>query len=180
MLHIRNKKLLINLKNLSYPLEKITKKKPLNITSIDEDLFQSKYNDTLLKVDPVEVKNCYILPNGYLFKNFTLNKNQINLWIGNKNLFKLYIKSFFSIFGIRKSDRIKKGIFVTNSNSTNFFHWFLDVLQKLEFIEGISDFDLDIIVPYSHNEKYKINSLNAFNLKFYHQKKTKFYFLIKS
>ena len=167
------------LEKLSYPEEIITKKRPCNINLCDEHLFDSKYNDILLKVFPIKLKKCFISPNGYLFKNFILNKEQINLWIGYKNLFKLYLKSLISILNFRKKKRIKKAIYVTNTNSINFFHWFLDVLQKLEFISKISDFKLEIIIPFSHIDYYKKDSLKTFDLHFSkpHARKTQQYLL---
>ena len=164
-------------KKLIYPSEKIKKNKPTNLEPIDEHLFQSKYKDILFKTIPFREKKCYILPSGHLFKNFFLNKKYVNLWIGYSHFFKLYLDSIISITKIRKKVKIKKALFVTNTNSTNFFHWYLDVLQKLEFINQVNDLKLKIVIPYNHIDKYKILSLATFDLDFYFQKKNEIIFV---
>ena len=57
----------------------------------------------------------------------------------------------------------------------NFFHWFLDVLQKLEFASEnkneILNSKIKIIIPNGHDNSYVKISLETFNLHFTFKKK---------
>ena len=72
--------------------------------------------------------------NGGIFLIISISTDLKLIW-----LTKLYLKIFY-LTKIRKVKKFDKILFITNSNSPhNFFHWNLDVLQKLEFIEQNKD-----------------------------------------
>jgi len=88
----------------------------------------------------------------------SFNLFQFNIGIGRKGLLKSYLKSFLLLINIRKVTRFDNILYVTNSNSDNFFHWFLDVLQKLEFISqnqnDVLNSKLKIVIPNDHSNSY--------------------------
>lgn len=160
-------------KKLSLPSENATRKKPSNQNNNDKYLFNRELNKILPAVAPDINKNSYIFTCGKLFNGLFLNLNQFNMKISFKNLLKSYLKSFFVMFKTRKITRLNNILYVTNSNSKNFFHWFLDVLPKLEFINKNCEeiFKFKIIIPNDNNNYFSKKSLEAFDLDFYYQKK---------
>ena len=177
------------LEKLCLPSKDIIREKPHNYEDKDEKLFKNEFTKQLPAVFPVEGKKSFIPPCGRLFNGLSFNLFQFNTKIDLKGLVKSYIKSFLFLINIRKITRFDKTLYITNSNSHNFFHWFLDVLQKLEFIsqvqEDVVNSKLKIVIPNGHSNNYSKKSLEAFGLDFYYQKKMKllfqtsqFYYLI--
>ena len=120
-------------------------------------------------------KNSYIPPCGRLLNGLSFNLFQFSNKLGVKGFLKLYLKFFLFLTKTRKITRLDNILYVTTSNSQNFFHWFLDVLQKLEFIDQSRDqilnFKYKIIIPNGYNNSYSKKSLEAFDLNFYYQEK---------
>ena len=166
---------MILLKKLSVPSERVFRRKPYNQKNSDEYLFKREFVKKLPHVFPILRKNSYIPPCGRLFNGISFNLLQFNTIIGINGLLKSYLKSFFFLTKIRKITRLDNILYITNSNSHNFFHWFLDVLQKVEFINQSSDkilnSKLTIVIPNGHENRFSKKSLKAFNLNFYYQKK---------
>ena len=166
---------MILLKKLSVPSERVFRRKPYNQKNSDEYLFKREFVKKLPHVFPILRKNSYIPPCGRLFNGISFNLLQFNTIIGINGLLKSYLKSFFFLTKIRKITRLDNILYITNSNSHNFFHWFLDVLQKVEFINQRSDKILNsklrIVIPNGHENRFSKKSLKAFNLNFYYQKK---------
>jgi len=163
------------LEKISLSSENVIRKKPFNYEHKDEKLFKNEFTKKLPAVFPVVLKKSFIPPCGRLFNGLSFNLLQFNTKIDFKGLFKSYIKSFLFLINIRKITRFDKTLYITNSNSHNFFHWFLDVLQKLEFIsqvqEDVVNSKLKIVIPNGHSNNYSKKSLEAFNLNFYYQEK---------
>jgi len=163
------------IEKLSYPSEKVIRTKPSTLRLADEHLFQAEFEKNLPHTSPAIVDGCYVLPNSKLFKGLLINAQQFNINPGFKGLLKSYLRSILSLLQVRKATRLTKALYVTSSTSHNFFHWFLDVLQILEFVDErcgqISDLDIKIVLPNSHNNSFVYNSLGAFNFDFYRQNK---------
>ena len=163
------------LEKLSLPSENVIRKKPHNYKVCNENLFKNELIRNLPSVFPIVRKNSYIPPCGRLFNGVSFNLFQFNLKPKLKGYLKLYLKSFFYLTKIRKITRFDNILYVTSANSYNFFHWFLDVLQKLEFINQsrdlVSNHKLKIIIPNGHDSSYSKKSLEAFDLDFYFQEK---------
>lgn len=169
------------IEKLSLSSENISRKKPINFDENDEKLFKHEFTRFLPIVFPIIkkksfVSNCSRLMSGIFFNPFQFSTDLKLIW-----LTKLYLKFFFYLTKIRKVKKFDKILFITNSNSPhNFFHWNLDVLQKLEFIEQnkdeISSYDLKIIIPNDHISDYIKNTLEAFDINLYYQKKNEIIF----
>ena len=162
------------LEKLSLPSENVVRKKPCN-QNYEKNLFKKELTKTLPIVSPKVSKKSYIPPCGKLFNGLSFNFFQFNRRIGFKELFKSYLKSLYYLIKTRKLTKFDKIFYLTNSNSHNFFHWFLDVLQKLEFMEQAHDQILDsglkVIIPIGHDNNYYKESLKAFGFDFYYQAK---------
>ena len=161
---------------LSLPSENVTRNKPFNYNNNDEYLFKKEFIRDLPNVFPVVRKNSYVSPcarflNGLIFNSFQFNTELRFTW-----LLKLYLKFFFFLTKIRRVTRFDNILLITNSKSSNnFFHWHLDVLQKLEFIDKINNeisvSKFKIIIPNDHTSDYVKKTLDAFNFDFYFQQK---------
>lgn len=162
------------LKKLSLSSQNVVRKKPSIQKNKDQHLFSKEYKKKLPNFSALLKKSSFIPPCGRLFNGYTLNSLQFNTGINKKGLFRSYLKSFLFLMRIRKITRFKNILYVTNSNSHNFFHWSLDVLQKLEFIDQfrneLFNSKLKIIIPCNHIDSYVKKSLKAFDLDIYFQK----------
>lgn len=163
------------IKKLKLSSQNVIRKKPSNQKNGDHYLFSNEYKRKLPNFSAVLKKNSFIPPCGRLFNGLTLNLLQFNTGINRKGLFKSYLKSFLFLMKVRKVTKFKNILYITNSNSHNFFHWTLDVLQKLEFLDQfrneLFNSKLKIIIPCDHFDDYVKKSLKAFNLNIYFQKK---------
>lgn len=172
------------IKELGLLQENVIRQKPCNLDIRDEILFLKEYSKELPAVSPDIKKNSLVMNCGKLFNGIFINSLQFNIGLSLKGLIKSYLKSIFFLIRARKITRLDKILYVTNSNSKNFFHWSLDVLQKLEFLEQkndkILDLKLKIIVPNNHINDFFKMTLEAFNLDFYYQKKDEIIFANQS
>ena len=163
------------LKQLTLSSERVFRKKPYNYDNKDEILFKREFIKNLPNIFPILKKNSYIPPCGRLLNGLSFNLFQFSNKLGVKGFLKLYLKFFLFLTKTRKITRLDNILYVTTSNSQNFFHWFLDVLQKLEFIDQSRDqilnFKYKIIIPNGYNNSYSKKSLEAFDLNFYYQEK---------
>lgn len=172
------------LQKLSLSSVNVIRKKPCNYQDKDKKLFKKELSKFLPNVFPIERESAYIPPCGRLFHGVSFNLFQFNTGLNLITLLKLYLRSFLLLTRTRRITRFDNILYLTNSNSHNFFHWFLDVLQKLEFISGNHDelfnSKLKIIIPNGHENTFSKKSLQAFNLNFYHQNKNEIIFSNKS
>ena len=163
------------LKQLTLSSERVLRRKPYNYDNKDEILFKREFIKNLPNIFPILKKNSYIPPCGRLLNGLSFNLFQFSNKLGVKGFLKLYLKFFLFLTKTRKITRLDNILYVTTSNSQNFFHWFLDVLQKLEFIDQSRDqilnFKYKIIIPNGYNNSYSRKSLEAFDLNFYYQEK---------
>lgn len=158
---------------LLYQSEIVQRKAPQNLAEDDKFLFSAELTKVLPMVNINQADKAFLTPSGHLFKGPVLDVNQFNLGIDFKTLVKNYLKGLLSIFNLRKVTRVDRAYFFTNSNTTNFFHWFLDSLQKLELLSDVlsgEEKDHVFIIPANHNASFIINSLPAFGFTFIIQK----------
>jgi capsular polysaccharide biosynthesis protein len=168
------------IKELVYPAEQVERNKPILMPYEDEYLFASELKKDLPTVSPIEISESYLLPNGILINGWRISENQFGIRLNLKGLIKLYLKTIKSLFRVKKIINLKNVLFVTNPNSDNFFHWFLDVLQKLEYIESKASVEFlnnyIIVLPATHRGSFFQKSLEAYNVIFYYQKKDELLF----
>ena len=109
-------------KELSLPQENAIRQKPCNLDDKDEVLFLNEYSKELPSVSPNIKKNSLVMNCGKLFNGMFINSLQFNIGLSIKGLIKSYLKSIFFLLKARKVTRLDKILYVTNSNSKNFFH----------------------------------------------------------
>lgn len=156
---------------LEYPSEVVTRRKPKYLAERDAVLFETELFKVLPAVSATEKSGLLLFPAGQVFKGLNPEVTQFSTRPGIKGFFKFYLKSLISLLGLRSFKKIEFAYYVTNSYSTNFFHWFLDVLQKLEFIErNYQDLieEAVVIIPSDHRADFMVSSLSIFGLRFFH------------
>ena len=121
-------------KKFSLPSQKVNRRKTFLQNDNDEKLFKKEYEKILPAVYPIINKNSYISPCGRLVNGLKLNIFQFSKKLSFREFFKTYVKYLFFLFKIRKVSKVKSILYITNSNSHNFFHWFLDVFQNLSLL----------------------------------------------
>lgn len=150
--------------------EVASRKKPCLLRAKDNYLFADEYLRLLPQIFLVAEENSLILPSNHLLTQFCLNKKQFNIPVGFFRKSHAYLLAFLSVFLIRKISIYQNAFFITNYNSTNFFHWFLDVLQKVEYLErSIEKEELGeilFLLPADHNLSYMHESISAFNINY--------------
>lgn len=156
---------------LRCPSEKVERTKPVNLGCKDESLFElTRY---LSEARLFQAKNALIFPSGYLLDGLVLNPNQY-MALSPRGIVSSHLRSALSLLRVRHITRVNRVFFVTNDlSSRNFFHWFLDVVQKLEFIdEHLTESerqDYQIIIPANHRSEFIRASLPAFKFNFLEQ-----------
>lgn len=158
--------------NFEYPFEVVKRKTPKYLVQQDLNLFYDELVKDLPAVSATEQKGSWLSPSVHMFKGLSLDPKQFNTKIGIKGLFKSYLNALLSIFKVRSLKKLDSAYYVANSNSKNFFHWFLDVLQKLEFLEHNYRIAADkavVIIPSNHQADFMVSSLSAFDFRFFQQ-----------
>jgi capsular polysaccharide biosynthesis protein len=130
-------------------------------------LFKAEYVKELPAVYSHVERFCFIPPSGWLFNRFFLDNYQFTVGQSSIGRIKAYSRSLLALFHVRKIVMVERGLYLTNSNSVNFFHWFLDVLQKAECLVGLLGNEIrsqfTIVLPADHNSQFMRDSLNAFD-----------------
>lgn len=144
-----------------------TRKTPVNLERGDYPLFSKEFLKEIPAVRTKTIQNAIVLPTGKLFNGLSIATYQFSIPIDLKGLLKTYLLSLASFFRIRRVKIIHTAIFFTSNTTTNFFHWFLDSLQKLEYISiNSSDKDnISLIVPANHDKEFILKSINNYNYK---------------
>jgi len=146
-----------------YPGEHLTRVQPKNLQLEDVSLFSVEFKKYFSAVYPEIIKNVLLFPNGFCFVNGIYFSAQ-NL----KHKIKVYVKSLLPIYKIRKIKSSEYAVLLTDINSYNFFHWFCDVLQKIEAIKAC-DIDLkgiNFIIPSNINIDLVMATSSIYNISF--------------
>jgi hypothetical protein len=135
------------------------RKKPVILDPDDSALFEHEYEkyfdspiiETLIK--------CKVLSRGNIFNSFTVFRSYFTTGVGRRDLIKSYLLYLLEFFD---QDELKSSNIwlVTNSNSTNFFHWHLDVLPKLELLNELGD--ATVVLPAAYRETFYNQSTNLY------------------
>ena len=142
---------------------------PINYNQLDKNLFEKEFEKFFEEVNSEIFQNIYILSNGICFKNgilFDLFLNKFN--IGFENRIKLIIKTLLVLVSSFNTVKINNGILITDHFSAGIFHWFGDVLQKLEALDGIK-FDLSeyvFLIPKDFASTSSLDSLKVYDVNY--------------
>lgn len=148
-------------------LELVKRDLPINYNQLDKNLFEKEFEVFFEEVNSELLQKIHILSNGVCFKNgilFDLFLNKFN--IGFENRIKLFIKTLLVLARSFNTIKINNAILITDHFSAGFFHWYGDVLQKLEALDVIKS-DLSeyvFLVPEDFASASALNSLKVYDI----------------
>lgn len=158
-----------------YPSEKVTRTQPVNLNEADTNLFRNEFEKRFEEIYSEKFLNVKILPNGAIVQKlikqdlFFCKSIPLKGAIKVKSLIKLYLNTVKLLFKSSKVTRIDNALFLTNFYSDNFFHWFGDVLQKIEAIQN-REIDLNeytLIIPAKCDNSYTRFTLDQYKINYY-------------
>jgi capsular polysaccharide biosynthesis protein len=142
--------------------------KPVNLQDGDARLFCAEFQKDFTDVYSRAYQGLYVLANG-----LCMTKDWSELFYGNRKVsFISNIKTFFifllAIVKVRNRTKITNGLLLTDCWSHGFFHWFGDVLQKLEALEAakVDISSYTFIMPKVCASRFAIESLKNYDIKY--------------
>ena len=159
-----------------YPSEVVERDPPINLENKDIHLFSREFKRSFDRVKSEEYRNVSIYSNGAIQHRMRILQNlyfcksiPLKGAIKVKSLIMLYLNTVKLLFKSSKVTRIDNALFLTNFYSDNFFHWFGDVLQKLEAIEdkGIDLKEYVLIIPATCDNSYTRYTLDKYKISYH-------------
>lgn len=160
---------------------------PKNYSKKDHNLFSEEFNRCLISQNDIFTENISLFSDGFPYKNLNLNINfylpeDHNLYFIIKKIL-IYIYYFLrvAINFLKKKEIIFEEVFlICDWHSKGYFHWLIDVLQKIEYLKRNRFKNFKIIIPYNIKDDWFKESLKVYNFKFIKLKKNKIYLLKKA
>lgn len=145
--------------------ERVYRTLPVNLTEKDEMLFEAEYSKDLNAVESMRFNNVLILSNGVVIKH----KMLASIFFNQKKvpvlrLLKFHLKSIWFLLKSKNKMKLSKGMLLTDHFSEGFFHWFGDVLQKLEALsyQGVDFSQYIFLIPSTCAHNYICETLEVY------------------
>ena len=152
---------------LRLPKLSVTRAHPWNVAPPDEPLFAHEYFKEIPECESDELEKVKVLSNGYLVRgilplaqSFAVRHSGIG---GAERTIRALIRSTRSSL----LSSAEKALFATDEFSNGFFHWFCDVLPRLEALDRADPNELisrTLVVPSMAAFPYASESLAAYDL----------------
>ncbi len=132
----------------------VTRNLPKNFKKVDADVFNHELNRTFNSILINKKKNVFINDNKfYLFRYFQFGSR---FWrmveFNRKQKFKVFIKNLYFLTKKKLINEeiipLKEASWVINEKSHNYFHWYCDVFQRIEYL-----------ISTNHSKKKKIKPI---------------------
>ena len=137
---------------------------PLNLTSSNQYLFDRDLQYSYPKIKYEIVKNIFIDNNGFIWKRFSFHNETFRNRDREPMPIIIQIKFFMKAFFVKKIV-VEEGIWLIDSWSNNYFHWFGDVLYKI-FLFPKKQNKL-LLIPFQFSKySYIIKSLELLEIDF--------------
>ena len=156
---------------------KVSRKLPINLKKYDKKLFLHEQDIKIKKPLIIKRRNIYVFNNTlkkfkyykFHFKHWKL-KNPSLIW-KLKNFIKDLLFFLFSKKNNHTQEVIEKAIWLTNEKSNRYFHWMLDVGQRMQLvIDNINYQDLieyKFLIPKKYFENEYVKSVvKIYNIKY--------------
>ncbi len=157
------------LKNFIYPKTQVHRTIPANLDKKDEQLFNVELEKTFDTIKSQQHTKVFVLSNGVVIKYKILaHLFYERLKISYTRLLKLYIKSLICLMKSKQTIKIENALLLTDNNCGGFFHWFGDVLQKLEALDkyNIDISQYTLLIPSTCDYSYMEESLKLYNINY--------------
>jgi len=157
----------MRLEQFRYPGEQVVRTLPKNFVEPDRFLFESELIRTFGEVGIQTYRGLWILPNNIFFHNRLLP----DMYFGSsgntfKQELKLAAKAGMAFLKTNKKSVHAKVLVLTDQYSFGFFHWFGDVLQKLEALQKYNvDFSKYVLtIPEDCHYSYVLETLKIYGV----------------
>jgi hypothetical protein len=141
---------------------------PVNLKEEDRGLFESEVEKTIGAVTPFYFGFGVITPIGALLKILKIKFKKNECEMGGEKWVKNFIKSLASILLVRRVVFKRRLVFITSPFSSNFFHWFLDVLPKIQHTQSVGCMGISsrwkFVIPANCNMEFVKKSLSIFDV----------------
>lgn len=131
-------------------------------------LFAAEFARRIPAVEPRLIGATVAAPSGLLLRHMAPVWAQWNLPPSPKGFARGWGRALASVRQSTTATRRARGIWIANSNSRGFFHWMLDVLQKLEYLaqfpevmEMTTSGEAPLIIPADHRFEFVHNTLGV-------------------
>ena len=147
---------------------KIKRKLPENLNNEDLFMFEHEFERSFQKIKLINKKNIYINKfqffkgNKFLFGSKYWNMNEYKF----KRKLKTIVKNLFLKNNHSKIEIIKNASWIANEKSHNYFHWFGDALQRVEFLIEKKYPELILLSKNYENKEYVTEILDGLNLNY--------------
>ncbi len=160
---------------LVYPGQTVTRNQPVNFKIEDEQLFKTEFEKTFEPVYAEKYNEVLITPNGAVLKflpkyNLYFSRSiRMNFFKKVKRTADFTLTAGYQLITFKEYIRKKKAIILTDNFSVMFFHWFGDILQKVEALCSTeSDLrDYIILLPHTCNTPYARNTIKKYTFNYH-------------
>jgi hypothetical protein len=160
---------------------------PKNYSKKHRNLFSGEFKRYLIYENDIIIENISLFSDGFPYKNFNLNlnfylpKDYSSFFIIKKILIHIYYFSRIALNFLKKKEIInEESYLICDWHSKGYFHWLVDVLQKIEYLKRNRCKNFKIIIPYNIRNDWVTDSLKVYNFKFIKLEKNKVYLLKKA
>jgi len=148
---------------------KVNRTLPVNFSNYDKQLFLHELSIKIKKPQIIKRRNIYILNKELKkfiyfkchFQHWKLKKPSLT-W-KSKTFIKDLLKFLFSKNYEYSIEAIEKGIWITNEKSNRYFHWMLDVGQRIqivtEYLEKNKLIEYKLLIPQKYFENDYVKSI---------------------
>jgi len=148
-------------------IQNVKRTLPKNLINEHINLFSKEFEKEFKEVEAKNLTNVYLFSSGICYKNGILFDLYFNTKdVGIKVKLRTYIKTALTLLTTFKTIKIDKGIVLTDVHGSGFFHWFGDVLQKLEAIKS-QNIDISayiVLIPEKIVTEYVIETLKIYKI----------------
>ncbi|MBA2846978.1 hypothetical protein HNP88_001162 [Methanococcus maripaludis] len=148
--------------------ETVCRKKPINIQTGDEKLFAHEYKKDIAAKNVEFFENIEVFGSrGFMKKGFyvLLSSYFQGINVGILLLMRAYIEMFVLLFQHKNEITCENAIYIVDNYSLEFFHWFGDILQKLEALDSNElKSSYTIIIPKNNYFPWVAETLKAYSI----------------
>ena len=150
---------------LRLPRLGVTRTPPENLTESDENSFEHEYRKDIPECNGQRLENIEVLSNGFLVRGPSPLKQSFAAHHSGPSRAMRFIRAVTTMARVSTRLRVENALFVTDEFSNGFFHWFCDVLPRLEAVDASAPEEykgFTLVVPAMAVSSYVQPSLSAY------------------
>jgi capsular polysaccharide biosynthesis protein len=157
------------IRNWGYGLPKlnVTRDPPANLVEPDGLLFAHEYSKEIAESAAELLSDVKVLPNGYLQRNFFPLPQSFAVSGGGLTRARRMASGLLHSLPPSPVTTIDRALFATDEFSNGFFHWFCDVLPRLEALDSVAPAEMKnrtLVIPAMADYPYVHATLGGYDL----------------